>query len=159
MTTEDTRFMARAWALARGSMRDGGLPIGAVLVQDGAVVGEGHNRLVQAGDPTAHGEIDCLRAAGRRGGYAGTTLYNTLSPCPMCAGAIRHFGMPRVVVGENPHASGQEDTLRAAGVEVVVLDDARCRELVARLIADQPALWGEDAGSAGGAGAAGDAQS
>lgn len=150
MTTEDARFMARACELARASLREGGLPIGAVLVQGGAVVGAGHNRLVQAGDPTAHGEIDCLRAAGRRGGYAGTTLYTTLSPCPMCAGAIRHFGVPRVVVGENRHASGQEDTLRAAGVEVVVLDDPGCRQLMAQFIADNPALWREDAGSTAG---------
>ena len=143
---DDARFLRRALDQAEAGVREGGLPIGAVLVADGAVVAEGRNRLVQNGDPTAHGEIDCLRAAGRRASYAGTTLYTTLSPCPMCAGAVLHLGVPRRVIGESRHAGGREDLLRARGVEVVVLDDADCRALVARFIADHPDLWREDAG-------------
>ncbi len=140
----DLVFMGAAIEEAERGFAEDGVPIGAALVEDGAVVATGRNRRVQQGDPIAHGEMDCLRAAGRRRSYWGTTLYTTLSPCMMCAGAVVQFKIPRVVVGENATFGGNEDFLRSRGVEVVVLDDERCEALMRRFQAEHPELWAED---------------
>ncbi len=140
----DHSFLCEAIAEAEQGFAEGGVPIGAALVEEGRVVARGHNRRVQQGDPIAHGEMDCLRQAGRRASYRGTTLYTTLSPCMMCAGTIVQFKIPRVVIGENRTFGGNEDFLRARGVEVLVLDDPRCRELMLRFQAEKPAIWAED---------------
>ncbi|NVJ70443.1 MAG: nucleoside deaminase [Alphaproteobacteria bacterium] len=142
--TDDEKFMAEALAQAQKSYDEGGLPIGAVLVEDGKVIARGHNQRVQKGDPTAHGEMDCIRAAGRRARYASTTLYTTLSPCMMCAGTVVQFGIPRVVVGEAKNFHGNEAFLKENGVEVTRLDDPACTELMARFIREKPAVWDED---------------
>ena len=143
-TEADLEFMRAAWAQAKKSYDEGGLPIGAVMVEAGRVIAAGHNRRVQDGDPTAHGEMDCLRRAGRRSRYAGVTLYTTLSPCMMCAGTILQFGIGRVVVGEDRSFPGNLEFLRSHGVEVRLLDDPACRELMARFIREKPELWDED---------------
>jgi cytosine/creatinine deaminase len=109
----DRRFMCAAIEQAEKSFAEGGVPIGAALIENGVHVATGHNRRVQQGDPIAHGEMDCLRAAGRRRSYRNTTLYTTLSPCMMCAGTIVQFKIPRVVVGENSTFGGNEDFLRS----------------------------------------------
>jgi creatinine deaminase len=140
----DAGFMRSAIEEAERGFAEGGVPIGAALVEGGAVVATGRNRRVQQGDPIAHGEMDCLRAAGRRRSYRNTTLYTTLSPCMMCAGTIVQFGIPRVVVGENATFGGNEDFLRSRGVEVVVLGDARCEALMRRFMAERPEVWAED---------------
>ncbi len=143
-TRQDTEFMQQALAQADKSYREGGLPIGSVMVEQGQLVSAGHNQRVQLGDPTAHGEMDCLRKAGRRARYDHCTLYTTLSPCMMCAGTIVQFGIPRVVVGEDQSFKGNIDFLRAHGVEVVLLDDAGCKALMQRFIREKPELWDED---------------
>jgi creatinine deaminase len=140
----DHSFLCEAIAEAEQGFAEGGVPIGAVLVEEGRVVARGHNRRVQQGDPIAHGEMDCLRQAGRRASYRGTTLYTTLSPCMMCAGTIVQFKIPRVVIGENRSFGGNEEFLRARGVEVLVLDDPRCLELMLRFQREKPAVWAED---------------
>ena len=136
--------MRAAIEQAEKSLSEGGVPVGAVLAEGGVPVAAGHNRRVQQGDPIAHGEMDCLRAAGRRASYRNTTLYTTLSPCMMCAGTILQFKIPRVVVGENSSFGGNEDFLRSRGVEVVVLDDERCKSLMRRFQAEHPDIWNED---------------
>lgn len=141
---DDAGFMHLAYEQAWRSYNEGGLPIGAVMVEDGQVVAAGHNRRVQDGDPVAHGEMDCIRKAGRRRRYDRVTLYTTLSPCMMCAGTIVQFGIGRVVVGEERNFAGNADFLRARGVAVAVLDSAECVALMARFIAEHPALWDED---------------
>ncbi len=140
----DADFMHLAYEQALESYRQGGLPIGAVMVENGAVVAAGHNRRVQDGDPVAHGEMDCIRKAGRRPRYDRVTLYTTLSPCMMCAGTIVQFGIRRVVVGEERNFAGNADFLRSRGVEVVMLDSAECIDLMARFIRERPELWDED---------------
>src|ERR1700747_2194096 len=119
----DREMMALALGQARASLDAGGVPVGAVLAAGDEVIAAGHNERVQQGDPVAHGEISCLRNAGRRPSYAGTTLYTTLSPCQMCTGAILLFQIPRVVVGEARTFAGHLGFLRANGVEIVLLDD------------------------------------
>ena len=141
---DDRRFMRLALAQAQKSYDEGGLPIGAVMVEDGQVIAQGHNRRVQDGNPVAHGEMDCFVKAGRRPRYDTVTLYTTLSPCMMCAGTIVQFGVGRVVVGEARNFAGNLDFLRAHQVEVTLLDDPDCVALMARLIAEKPALWDED---------------
>ncbi len=136
--------MDRAYGLALKSFNEGGLPIGAVLVRDGQVIGEGHNQRVQQGDPIAHGEMDCFRKAGRQKTYTDTVLYTSLSPCMMCAGTIVQFGVPKVVIGENENFGGNEEFLKSRGVEVVILDHADCKALMARCINERPDLWHED---------------
>ena len=140
----DADYMKLALEQARKSYGEGGLPIGAVMVVNDAIVASGHNRRVQDGDPTAHGEMDCLRNAGRRARYDDVTLYTTLSPCMMCAGTIVQFGVPRVVVGENENFAGNVEFLRSRGVVVELLDDRDCKELMARFIRERPELWDED---------------
>jgi cytosine deaminase len=136
--------MCRAFEQALESWHEGGLPIGAVMVDGDAIIAVGHNRRVQDGDPTAHGEMACLRNAGRRARYAGVTMYTTLSPCMMCAGTIVQFGIPRVVIGENRNFPGNPEFLRSHGVEVRLLNDASCEQLMARFIRERPELWDED---------------
>ena len=136
--------LTRACELALKSYNEGGCPIGSVLARGDEILGEGHNQRVQKGDPIAHGEMDALRNAGRQTTYAGTTLYTTLSPCMMCAGTIVQFGIPHVVIAENANFGGNEDFLRERGVQVEIVDDPRCAELMARFIADNPTLWNED---------------
>ncbi len=144
MNETDRRFLERALAQAQKSYGEGGLPIGAVLAKGAEFIAEGHNRRVQEGDPIAHGEMDCLRRAGRRTDYHRLTLYTTLSPCMMCAGTIVQFGIPRVVIGEAQSFTGNAEFLRAQGVDVVMADDPDCIELMSRFIAEKPELWAED---------------
>ena len=143
-TSDDLRFLRAAYEQAVKSYTEGGLPIGAVMVENGSIIARGHNRRVQQRDPTAHGEMDCLRNAGRRARYEGVTLYTTLSPCMMCAGTLVQFGVPRVVVGENRNFPGNIDFLRAHGVDVRLMDDAECIALMKRFIGERPDLWDED---------------
>lgn len=140
----DQRLLRLAYDEAVESYKEGGLPIGAVLAAGDKVIAAGHNRRVQQGDPIAHGEMDCLRSAGRRSRYTGLTLYTTLSPCMMCAGAIVQFGIKRVVVGEAQNFSGNIDFLRTRGVEVLLADEPDCVALMSRFIQEHPDLWDED---------------
>ena len=143
-TGDDARFMKMALDQARAGFAEGGVPVGAVLVEGGRLVAAGRNKRVQESDPIAHGEMDCLRQAGRRPGYRATTLYTTLSPCMMCSGAILQFGIPRVVIGENRNFPGNIVFLSERGLEVVLLDDPDCVALMERFIAERPELWNED---------------
>ncbi|MFF1254636.1 nucleoside deaminase [Pseudarthrobacter sp. NPDC058329] len=129
---------------AQKSLAEGGIPIGAALARDGVVIASGHNERVQNADPIAHGEMSALRAAGRQTSYRDTTLYTTLAPCAMCAGTIIQFKIPRVVVGEAHTFDGELELLRSRGVEVVVLDDQRCMDMMRTFQADNPDLWAED---------------
>lgn len=140
-------FMKAAIEEARQGLREGGIPIGSVLVIDGKIVGRGHNRRVQDNDPVTHAEIDCLRNAGRVGKYAGAVLYSTLMPCYLCAGAAVQFQIKKVVVGESRNFSGARAFMESHGIEVVDLDLAECRDLMARFIAERPQLWYEDIGT------------
>ena len=144
----DRSILEAAKAEARAGLAEGGIPIGAALVVDGRVLGAGHNRRVQRGSPTLHGETDALEAAGRQPAavYRRATMVTTLSPCDMCTGAILLYGIPRVVIGEHRTFVGAEALLRERGVEVVVLDDPECVEMMERFIADRPDLWNEDIG-------------
>jgi cytosine/creatinine deaminase len=146
MSAGQDPFLKEALDEARRGYAEGGIPIGSVLLKDGRVIGRGHNRRVQNGDPMAHAEIDCLREAGRIGTYAGTVLYSTLSPCFLCSGAVVQFGIKKVFVGESSNFPGAPDFLRAHGVEVVDLDDADCVALMRRFIQEKPELWNEDIG-------------
>ncbi len=139
-------FMAAAIAEAQRGHDEGGIPIGSVLVRDGAIVAAGHNRRVQENDPVTHAEIDCLRRAGRLGSFRGTTLYSTLMPCYLCAGAVVQFGIPRVVVGESRTFAGATDFMRDHGVEVIDLDLPECAGMMAEFVAQHPELWNEDIG-------------
>lgn len=142
----DARFMDEAYRLSKQSFDEGGLPIGSVLVRGGAVIGRGHNQRVQQGNPILHGEMDCIRSAGRQATYRDTTLYTTLSPCMMCAGTIVQFGIPRVVIGENVNFGGNEDFLKSRGVDVRILGHRPSIDLMARLKRERPAVWAEDIG-------------
>ena len=144
LNATDSAFLAKALEQAQKSYDEGGLPIGAAMVEQGALIGVGHNRRVQDGDPTAHGEMDCFRRVGRRPDYRGVSLYTTLSPCMMCAGTVVQFGIGRVVVGEDQSFPGNIGFLREHGVEVVLADDAQCKALMQRFIREQPTLWNED---------------
>jgi creatinine deaminase len=141
-------FMAAAIDEAQSGLREGGIPIGAVLVHDGRILGRGHNRRVQQGSPTLHGEIDALERAGRQPAavYRASVLYTTLSPCAMCSGAILLYGIPAVVIGENRTFLGEEALLRSRGVNLTVLDDPTCVELMTTFIRAHPQLWNEDIG-------------
>jgi creatinine deaminase len=144
VTASDHKFMALALREAKTGYEEGGVPVGAVMVEDGAIIGLGRNRRVQDGNPVAHGETDCMKNTGRRSDYSRVTMYTTLSPCMMCAGTILQFGIPRVVIGEHKNFVGNIDFLQAHGVEVVLLNDADCIELMAKFIAERPELWYED---------------
>ncbi|APE29939.1 tRNA-specific adenosine deaminase [Halomonas aestuarii] len=142
------RFMQAALEEARHGLDEGGIPIGAVLVHRGVIIGRGRNRRVQLGSAVLHGEMDALENAGRHPAevYRESTLYTTLSPCPMCSGAILLYGIPRVVVGENCTFLGEEALLRERGVDVQVLQDPECIALMEAFIAASPELWHEDIG-------------
>ena len=140
----DWQFMHAAYEEALKSYKEGGLPIGAVMVAQEQVIAAGHNRRVQDGDQIAHGEMDCFRRAGRRSRYDDVTLYTTLSPCMMCSGAILQFGVKRVVIGEDFNFPGNVGFLQDHGVEVVVLDDPNCKTLMKRFIDEHPEIWDED---------------
>jgi creatinine deaminase len=146
--SERDPFLEAAIEEAEQGLEEGGIPIGAVIVHHGRIIGRGHNRRVQKGSATLHGEMDALENAGRQPArvYKESVLYTTLSPCVMCTGAILLYGIPKVVVGENQTFLGEESLLRARGVVVVVLQDARCTGLMRRFIATNPELWNEDIG-------------
>jgi creatinine deaminase len=141
-------FMRAAREEAEQGAREGGIPIGSVLVHRGEILGRGHNRRVQQGSVVLHGEMDALERAGRQPArvYRECTLYTTLSPCPMCTGAILLYGIPRVVIGENRTFMGDEELLRSRGVEVHVVQDPACIAMMERFIAAHPELWNEDIG-------------
>lgn len=141
-------FLPAAIDEARKGLAAGGIPIGSVLVCDGHVIGRGHNQRVQRGSVIHHGEMNCLENAGRQPAavYRRCVLYTTLSPCPMCSGAILLYKIPRVVVGENVTFMGDEDHLRRQGVQVDVLQDEECLRLMREFIAAHPQLWNEDIG-------------
>ena len=142
-------FLRAAIEEAEEGLREGGIPIGSVIVRDGRILGRGHNRRVQRGSVVLHGEMDALENAGRQSAaiYRECTLYTTLSPCPMCTGAILLYGIPRVVVGENRTFLGDEALLRERGVVVEVRQDPDCIRLMTDFIARHPALWQEDIGT------------
>ncbi|WP_121256393.1 nucleoside deaminase [Nocardioides ferulae] len=144
----DHDLLRHALEEARRGLAEGGVPIGAALVREGEVLGTGRNRRVQQGSAIRHGETDCLENIGRLPAsvYARSTMVTTLSPCDMCTGAILLYGIPRVVIGENRNFLGGEELLRRRGVEVVVLDDPDCVEMMGSFIAANPELWNEDIG-------------
>lgn len=141
-------FLEAAIDQAREGLAEGGIPIGSVIVHDGRILGRGHNRRVQQGSTILHGEMDALENAGRQPArvYQRSTLYTTLSPCPMCSGAIALYGIPKIVIGENRNFSGDEDLLRSRGVEVEVRDDDSCIRMMREFINAKPELWNEDIG-------------
>ena len=141
-------FLQSAIEEAKKGLSEGGIPIGALLVDEGKIIGRGHNQRVQRGSVIHHGEMNCLENAGRQSAevYRRCVLYTTLSPCPMCTGAILLYGIPRVVIGENATFMGAEGSLRAAGVSVEVLQDAECIRMMREFIEKNPELWNEDIG-------------
>jgi len=141
-------FLEAAIEEAKKGLAEGGIPIGAVLVIDGRIVGRGHNRRIQNGSAVLHAEMDCLENAGRlkASEYRRATLYSTLSPCDMCSGAVLLYKIPKVVIGENNTFKGPEEYLRARGVELMIVDNTDCRQLMADFISASPALWYEDIG-------------
>jgi cytosine deaminase len=141
-------FLSAAIAEAEAGLREGGIPIGSVLVHAGRILGRGHNRRVQRGSVVLHGEMDALENAGRQPAaiYRDSVLYTTLSPCPMCTGAILLYGIPRVIVGEHRTFLGDEALLISRGVKVEVLQDPDCIRMMTAFIRDHPALWNEDIG-------------
>ena len=141
-------FLQAAIDEARQGLAEGGIPIGSVLVHSGKIIGRGHNRRVQQGSAILHGEMDALENAGRLPAsvYKESVLYTTLSPCPMCTGAILLYGIPKVIVGENHTFMGDEELLRSRGVTVEVVQDPSCITLMQAFIAAKPELWNEDIG-------------
>jgi cytosine/creatinine deaminase len=141
-------FLAAAIEEAERGLAEGGIPIGAALVHQGQIIGRGHNRRVQQGSPTLHGEMDALERAGRHPAavYRESIMYTTLSPCAMCSGAILLYGIPHVIVGENQTFMGEEALLRSRGVRVDVAQDERCVRLMREFIAAHPQVWFEDIG-------------
>lgn len=133
-----------AFEQAQKSLNEGGIPIGAVLVNDEKIIGRGHNQRVQKDNPILHGEMDCLQNAGRQKNYKGTTLYTTLSPCMMCSGTIVQFKIPKVVIGENLNFDGNIEFLKSRGVEVILLNDAVTIEMMKNFIDNNSVLWNED---------------
>jgi cytosine deaminase len=144
-------FLRAAIDEARQGLAEGGIPIGSVLVVDGKIVGRGHNRRVQQGSAVLHAEMDCLENAGRLKAdvYRRATLYSTLSPCDMCSGAALLYGIPRIVVGENRTFHGPVDYLRSRGVDLEIVNDTECVELMLAFIEAHPGLWNEDIGEPG----------
>jgi cytosine/creatinine deaminase len=142
------RFMQAAIEEAQKGMDEGGIPIGAVLVYQNKIIGRGHNRRVQNGSAILHGEMDALENAGRLAAtvYRECVLYTTLSPCPMCSGAIALYGIPKVFIGENKTYMGDEELLRARGIKTEVLQDEACIGMMQRFIKEHPELWNEDIG-------------
>ncbi|HXO84904.1 MAG TPA: nucleoside deaminase [Gemmatimonadales bacterium] len=141
-------FLTAAIEEAEQGLREGGIPIGSVIVWEGKIIGKGHNRRVQQGSVVLHGEMDALEHAGRRPAavYRESTLYTTLSPCAMCSGAILLYGIPRVIIGENKTFLGEEALLASRGVTLEVRQDERCVRMMTEFIRDHPELWDEDIG-------------
>ncbi|MDA7867859.1 nucleoside deaminase [Akkermansiaceae bacterium] len=142
------KFLQAALSEARDGLAEGGIPIGSIIVHQEDIIGRGHNRRVQQGSSVLHGEMDALENAGRQPAviYRECELYTTLSPCPMCSGAILLYGIPKVIVGENQSFMGEEELLRSRGVEVEVVQDKECLEMMKQFIANKPELWNEDIG-------------
>lgn len=142
------QFLEESLKEARKGLEEGGIPIGSVLVIDGKVVGRGHNRRVQKGSAILHAEMDCLKNAGRLKAkdYQRAILYSTLSPCDMCSGAALLYKIPKIIVGENITFKGPEDYVRSCGVDVEVINDEECIQLMEQFIKDKPDLWNEDIG-------------
>ncbi len=142
------KFLKAAIDEAKIGMDNGGIPIGSVLVIDGQIVGRGHNQRIQKGSSVLHAEMDCFENSGRlkADDYHRATLYSTLSPCDMCSGAVLLYGIPKVVIGENQTFSGPEEYLRSRGVELVIVNDLECRQIMESFIQKNPALWNEDIG-------------
>lgn len=143
--------MRAAFNEAMKGLSESGIPIGSVLVVDGRIIGRGHNRRVQVGSAIKHAEMDCLENAGRQKAavYRKATLYSTLSPCDMCSGAVLLYGIPKVVIGENVNFKGPEAYVRSRGVDVEVLNDRECVEMMCDFIKKCPELWNEDIGTDG----------
>lgn len=139
-----SKFMAQARAQAMKGLAEGGLPIGAVLIENGRLVGQGYNKRFQNGNPVAHGEMDCLTNAGRRPSYRNTVMYTTLSPCMMCSGTIIQFKIPEVVIGEAKNFEGNIGFLEDHGVKTTVLNDPECIAMMKNFIEKSPVLWNED---------------
>ncbi len=139
-------FMQAAIEEAKKGLAEGGIPIGSVLVRNGKIIGRGHNMRVQENDPLAHAEIVCIRNAGRIGNYSDTTLYSTLMPCYLCAGAAVQFGIKKVIVGESVNFSGGPEFMREHGIEVTDMSITECKEMMSKFIRDRPDLWYEDIG-------------
>jgi cytosine deaminase len=141
-------FMEAAIEEARKGMKEGGIPIGSVIVHNGRIIGRGHNRRVQNGSPILHGEMDAFENAGRQSAkiYRESVLYTTLSPCSMCSGAILLYNIPKVVIGENKAFLGEEELLKSRGVNLEVLQNGDCIELMEKFINEFPQLWNEDIG-------------
>ena len=142
------QFMQAAIEEAQKGLEEGGIPIGSVIVHKGKILGRGHNRRVQKGSVILHGEMDAFENAGRQPAsvYKECVLYTTLSPCPMCSGAIILYGIPKIIIGENKTFMGEEEHLKSRGVEVEVLQDETCINMMTNFIADKPTLWSEDIG-------------
>lgn len=139
-------FMEAAIAQAKQGKQEGGIPIGSVLIKDGKMIAKGHNKRVQESDPVTHAEIDCLRNAGRIGSFKGTTLYSTLMPCYLCAGAVVQFGIKKVIAGESKTFPGAKEFMVSHGVEVIDLNLDECKHLMSEFIETHPELWNEDIG-------------
>lgn len=137
-------FMKLAISEARKGLNEGGIPIGSVLVKDGKLVAQGHNKRVQENNPILHGEMDCLNNAGRIGSYRNTVIYSTLMPCYMCAGTIVQFKIPKVIVGESKTFSGAREFMEQHGVEIIDLDLTECKKMMEDFINEKPELWDED---------------
>ena len=148
ITKEEMAFYREAFNEAQKGFREGGIPVGSVLVMDGKIIGRGHNQRFQHESAILHGEMDALEKAGRltAAQYQQCTLYTTLSPCPMCSGAIALYKIPKVIVGENTNFLGEEAQLKALGIEVVVLQDKESIEMMSTFIQNSPELWNEDIG-------------
>lgn len=140
------KFMEEAIRQAKKSRGEGGIPIGSVLVRDGAIIAAGHNKRVQEKNPILHGEMDCLNNAGRIGSYKNTVIYSTLMPCYMCAGTIVQFKIPTVIVGENKTFEGAWEFMEQHGVKVINLQLPECIDMMEQFIKDRPDLWWEDIG-------------
>lgn len=142
------KFLKAAFDEAQKGLQESGIPIGSVIVYKGGIIGRGHNRRVQQGSTVLHGEMDAFENAGRQPAsvYRECTLYTTLSPCPMCSGAMLLYGIPKVIVGENTTFLGEEELLRSRGVEVEVLQDKACIQMMQAFITERPELWNEDIG-------------
>ena len=149
--TDDAYFMNEAIREAEKSLAEGGLPIGAVLVKDNEIISRGHNRLIQNDSVILHAEMDAIENAGRLDyeDYRKCCLYTTLSPCPMCSGAVILYNIPRVVIGENTTLMGAENILECNGVEVVVMDDVRCRDMFLKFTCNSPEIWDEELAKVG----------
>ena len=142
------KFFSAAIEEAKTGLAEGGIPIGSVLVVDNRIIARGHNKRVQKGSTVLHAEMDCLENAGRMksSDYAGATLYTTLSPCDMCSGAVLLYGIKKIVIGENRTFTGPENYLKSRGVEVIIIDDNECSQLMEGFITKNPELWNEDIG-------------